>query len=74
MTFFTEDTVNTELLNFLDESPNAFFAVENTRRRLADQGFIQLYENLPWNIKPGGKYYVTKLHTRIQKEDYSSSY
>ena len=65
MTFFTEDIVNTELLNFLDESPNAFFAVENIRRRLADQEFIQLYENHPWNIKPGGKYYVTRNSSSI---------
>ena len=39
--------VNKELLQFLDHSPNAFYAVANMQKELEDAGFTRLYEGCP---------------------------
>ena len=52
--------INNELLDFLDKSPNAFFAVHNMKEMLAKTGFTALKEGEEWDIRPGGSYYVTR--------------
>ena len=39
-----EQSINRKLMDFLDQSPNAFFAVENMKRALEKGGFKALYE------------------------------
>ena len=55
----TDDTLN-GLFNFIKNSPTSFHAVANIRDILAKNGFIKLSESEPWQIAPGGKYFVTR--------------
>ena len=49
-----------EMLEFIENSPSCFHAIENIKNRLSDAGFEELAEKNPWEIVPGGKYYVTR--------------
>ncbi len=49
-----------DLQTFLNTSYTAFQSVENVINILEKNGFIKLYENEKWNIKVGGKYYVSR--------------
>lgn len=57
--------VNKELLQFLDHSPNAFYAVSNMQKELEDAGFTRLYEGCPWTLSGGHGYYVTRNDSAI---------
>lgn len=49
-----------DLMEFLDKSPCAFFAVEEMKARLQAKGYEELQEQDAWDLKKNGKYYVTK--------------
>ncbi|MBO7251006.1 MAG: M18 family aminopeptidase [Oscillospiraceae bacterium] len=53
------------LCSFLDGSRSVYHAVEQLAQLLKDQGYIRLMENKPWDIVPGGKYYVTRGGTAV---------
>ncbi len=57
--------VNKELLQFLDHSPNAFYAVANMQKELEEAGFTRLYEGCPWTLSGGHGYYVTRNDSAI---------
>lgn len=57
--------VNKELLQFLDHSPNAFYAVANMQKELEEAGFTRLYEGCPWTLSEGHGYYVTRNDSAI---------
>ena len=68
--------VNKELFSFLDQSPNAFFAVKNMCDILEQAGMVCLYEGKPWDLEAGKGYYVTRndsalIAFRIPKADYT---
>ena len=68
--------VNKELFSFLDQSPNAFFAVKNMCDTLEQAGMVRLYEGEPWDLEAGKGYYVTRndsalIAFRIPKADYT---
>ena len=70
------DEVNKDLLAFLDNSPNAFYAVNNMCKALEDSGLIRLYEGKSWKLEAGKGYYVTRndsalIAFRIPKKDYT---
>ena len=54
------DRISAELIDFLDRSPNAFFAVDNMKRMLAEAGFRELKECERWHPEPGRGHYVTR--------------
>ncbi|MDO5476357.1 MAG: M18 family aminopeptidase, partial [Eubacteriales bacterium] len=54
------DEINEALLDFLDRSPNAFFAVRNMAEMLEEAGFSGLEERDHWKLEAGGAYYVTR--------------
>lgn len=54
-----------DLMNFLDNSPSNFLAVDTISRRLNEAGFTSLSLNQKWQLTPGGKYYVTKNGSAI---------
>ena len=67
--------INKELFSFLDNSPNAFFAVKNMCDILDKNGMTRLYEGKPWNLETGKGYYVTRndsaiIAFRIPEKDY----
>jgi len=53
------------LFDFLKNSPTAFHAVESLCGLLKAQGFTPLQECSPWDIIPGGKYYVTRNRSSV---------
>lgn len=49
-----------ELFDFIQQSPSCFHVIENVKKQLTEQGFEELCENKNWQIKEGGKYFVTR--------------
>ncbi|MCM1336294.1 MAG: M18 family aminopeptidase [Candidatus Amulumruptor caecigallinarius] len=47
------------LMNFIDASPCNFLAVDTLREILRAEGFTCLDPRLKWDVKAGGRYYVT---------------
>ncbi|MDL2248326.1 M18 family aminopeptidase [Tyzzerella sp. OttesenSCG-928-J15] len=54
-----------DLINFIYESPTAYHAVSCTKATLDKNNFKELKANEKWNIKAGGKYYVTSGDTAL---------
>lgn len=48
-----------DLIQFLSDSPVCFYAVKNLKKMLDEAGFEQLPLHESWQVKEGGKYYVT---------------
>ena len=53
------------LFEFLKAAPTAFHAVEALCGLLKEQGFLPLQECKPWEVIPGGKYYVTRNRSSV---------
>lgn len=49
-----------ELLQFINQSPTAFHAVDSCKKQLEKAGFHELKEQQEWTLQRGGKYYVTR--------------
>ncbi len=49
-----------ELLSFLHRSPTPFHAVSNMTAELQQHGFVALAESDRWQLRTGGRYYVTR--------------
>lgn len=54
-----------ELMEFLDSSPVNFFAVDTLAKMFSDAGFEHLEPANRWNLRPGGRYFVTKNSSAI---------
>ena len=53
-------------MSFINETPNAYYCVDNLRQKLIENGFEELYENELWvNLKEDGKYFVTRNDSSI---------
>ena len=59
------DAAANDLLAYIDASPTPYHAVRETIRRLSAQGYRELDERQPWDLKPGDKVYVTRGDTSI---------
>ena len=55
-----EKAISNQLLEFIEKSPTCFHAVDTLKNMLNAYGFEGLQESQLWNIKAGGKYYVTR--------------
>ncbi|MCD7867610.1 MAG: M18 family aminopeptidase [Clostridiales bacterium] len=67
-----------KLFTFIKGSPTPFHVVQNISDTLEGEGFERLKEGSAWNIRPDGKYYVTRngssilaFKTGTQLENYS---
>lgn len=50
-----------ELMNFINNTPNAYYCVHNLRKMLEENGFEEVYENENWDsLKVDGKYFVSR--------------
>ena len=54
-----------DLKNFLDVSPTAFQATDEIVKRLLNAGFTQLNEADKWDLKPNGKYFLTRNSSAV---------
>ena len=52
-------------VNFLNRSPTPFHVVESARQLLKDAGFLELKLSQHWNVKPLGKYFLTKNESTL---------
>jgi len=57
--------MNKELLTFLDESPNAFYATRNIVKKLKEKGYEELDETKKFNILKNHKYFVTRNDSSV---------
>lgn len=53
------------LIDFIYNSPTAFHAVSTSKKLLDANGFMELDSCKVWDIKVGGKYYITKNSSAI---------
>lgn len=54
-----------ELLAFIDKSPSAFHAAANLAAMVKAEGYLELKEEEDWEIKPGGRYFVTRNDSAV---------
>lgn len=54
-----------QLIDFIYESPTAFHAVDTVKKRLQQEGFVELREEEQWELIKSGKYFVTKNDSAI---------
>lgn len=54
-----------DLLQYLNDSPTAYHAVENGAALLKSGGFQELKETESWSLQEGGKYFVVKTVRRL---------
>ena len=52
--------MNEKMLEFIENSPTAFHAVENVKAELKALGFVELCEGKSWNIECGKGYFVSR--------------
>lgn len=60
-----KDSFNAGLLDFIASSPTPFHAVERMAGLLAASGFEALDEGRAWELRCGGRYYVTRNASSI---------
>lgn len=60
----SETTVQ-RLFSFIEQSPTAFHAIEYMRKKLLDEGYIQLLEGTDWQLTPGKGYFVIRNGSAI---------
>jgi len=54
-----------KLLGFLNNSPTAFHAVDESAKILRAAGFSELYENKSWKLEKGGKHYLRRNNSSL---------
>ena len=54
------DQINKQLFNFIEKSPCSYHAVEQIKRELTENGFLELKEQEAWKIEAGGKYFTDR--------------
>lgn len=54
-----------KLFQFIDESPSSFHVISNLEKELQSKGFQELKEEDSFQIKPEGKYYITRNGSSI---------
>ncbi|XP_021759394.1 probable aspartyl aminopeptidase [Chenopodium quinoa] len=59
------NSVASDLINFLNASPTAFHAVDESKRQLKEAGFEQLSEREDWSLQAGKKYFFTRNYSTI---------
>ena len=57
--------ISKEMLKFIEESPSCFHAAANLAKMLGERGFEQLNEQDAYEIKKGGRYFVTRNGSSI---------
>lgn len=54
-----------DLIKFIDNSPVNFFAVDNVKKELLENGYVELFENEPLKVKKGKKYLLVRNGTSL---------
>ena len=59
------NNVNENLMRFLRACPSVFHVIAELKRGLRENGFLPLEESEPWELKPGGKYFVSRNNSSL---------
>ena len=59
------ESLQQELLQFLQNCPSAFHTAHTIRRVLLDAGYEELFEAFPWHLEAGGRYFVMRAESSI---------
>ncbi len=54
-----------KLIEFIDNSPSCFHAVEEAKKILSEKGFKELILSDKWNLEKEGKYFVTRNNSAL---------
>ncbi|WP_459479464.1 M18 family aminopeptidase [Clostridium saccharoperbutylacetonicum] len=54
-----------ELIDFINKSKTAFQGAQEIKNILNNQGYAEIKEEAQWNLKKGGKYYITKNNSAV---------
>lgn len=57
--------VSKELLGFIEKSYSNFHVIYNMKEELNQNGFVELFEGEKWELKEGGRYYVSRNETSL---------
>lgn len=57
--------ITNELLDFIQNSPSCYHAIDNMKNILDENGFCEISEGKAWDLKEGGKYYVIRNYSSI---------
>ncbi len=57
--------ISQQLLEFIENSPTCFHAVQAMTDILSAEGFTELKENQKWHIENGGRYFVTRNRSSL---------
>ena len=57
--------ITKELIEFIKASPTSFHAINTITTQLQEAGYEELSEANLWQLRCGGKYYVTRNHSSI---------
>ena len=49
-----------QLLDLIEQSPSRYHATANLKNRLTAEGYTALAEDAAWDVRPGGRYVVTR--------------
>lgn len=60
-----EHSAAADLVDFLNASPTAFHAVEESKKKLKSAGYQQISEREDWELEAGHKYFFTRNHSTI---------
>ena len=61
----TDVDLSRDLCTFIERCPTMFHTTATIARHLDEQGFTNLKANEPWEVRPGGNYYVTSNGSSI---------
>ena len=59
------DTINEELLDFLQQCPTSYHSADTIRRILIGEGYEELIESAPWSLTKGGRYFAVRGESSI---------
>ena len=49
-----------QLMDLIEQSPSRYHATANLKNRLTAEGYTALAEDAAWDVRPGGRYVVTR--------------
>lgn len=49
-----------QLMDLIEKSPSRYHATANLKNRLTAEGYTALAEDAAWDVRPGGRYVVTR--------------
>lgn len=54
-----------QLMDLIEKSPSRYHATANLKNRLTAEGYTALAEDAAWDVRPGGRYVVTRNYSSL---------